>query len=134
MVGDTENLKVYVKDESERKEIQDLLSKLGYNLVNNIACEKGFIVASLYSSGINFDYYADVKEITIQYLKDLVVLKRNSIDDANFKDSFNDLWYVDSTNSYWMFENDMWREAYKPLFKLEPIKKECEVKMKEYYG
>ena len=126
-----EDIKVKANSESERKEIQELLSKLGYNLVNNIACEKGFVVASLLSGGINFYYYADVKEITVQYLKDLVVLKRNSIDDASFKDTFGDIWYVDSNNSYWMFENGVWREADEPLFKLEPIKKEGEVKMKE---
>ena len=134
MVGDMEyieDIKVKANSESERKEIQELLSKLGYNLVNNIACEKGFVVASLLSGGINFYYYADVKEITVQYLKDLVVLKRNSIDDASFKDTFGDIWYVDSNNSYWMFENGVWREADEPLFKLEPIKKEGEVKMKE---
>lgn len=61
----------------------------------------------------------------------LVVLKRNSIDDASFKDTFGDIWYVDSTNHYWMFENDIWREAEEPLFKLEPIKKEGKVKMKK---
>ena len=74
------------------------------------------------------------EEITIQYLRDLVVLKRNSINDASFKDTFGDIWYVDSTNSYWMFENAVWREADEPLFKLEPIKKlvDKEVKMKEY--
>ena len=132
MVGDMENLKVKFNNISERDEILVLFDNLGYNLVNNIACEKWFVVASLCSSGINFDYYADVKEIKLQYLRDLVVLKRNYIDDASFKDTFGDIWYVDSTNSYWMFENGVWREAEKPLFKLETIKKEGEVKMKEY--
>ena len=70
-----ENLKIKVNTEAESKEVQELFSKLGYNLVNNIACENGFFVASLYSSGINFDYWADVKEITIQELRDMVVLK-----------------------------------------------------------
>ena len=132
MVGDMENLKVKANNMPERDEIQSLFDNLGYNLVNNIACEKGFVVASLCSSGFNFDYWADVKEISLQYLRDLVVLKRNSIDDASFKDAFGDIWYVDSTNNYWMFENDIWREAEEPLFKLEPIKKEGEMKKKEY--
>ena len=131
-----ENLKVYVKNEAESKEVQSLFDNLGYNLVNNIACEKWFVVASLCSSGINFDYWADVKEIPLQYLRDLVVLKRNDVNAASFKDAFGDIWYVDSTNNYWMFENGIWREAEEPLFKLEliekPIQKEGEVKMKEY--
>ena len=64
----------------------------------------------------------------------LVVLKRNSIDDASFKDAFGDSWYVDSINNYWMFENGVWRKADKPLFKLYTIKKlvDKEVKMKEF--
>ena len=132
MVGDMENIKVKANNMSERGEIQRLFTQLGYKFVNNIACEKEFVVASLVSCGINFDYWADVKEISLQYLRDLVVLKRNSIDDASFKDAFGDIWYMDSTNNYWMFENDMWREAEEPLFKLEliekPIKKEGEVK------
>ena len=77
-----ENLKVYVKNEHERKEIKEILIALEYNFVNNIACEKGYIVASQSSSGVNFDYLADVKEITLQYLRDLVVLKRNDVGDA----------------------------------------------------
>ena len=130
-----ENYKVKVNNWDESKEVQELFINLGYSFVNNIACEKGYIVASQSSSGINFDYWADVKEITLQYLRDLVILKRNSINDARFKDTFGDIWYVDSTNSYWMFENGTWREAEEPLFKLEiiekPIKKEGEVKMKK---
>lgn len=127
-----ENYKIKVNNEAERNEIQELFISLGYNFVNNIACEKRFVVASQSSSGVNFDYWADVKEITLQYLRDLVVLKRNSIDDASLKDTFGDIWYVDSTNSYWMFENGVWCKAEEPLFKLEPIKKEGEVKMKEF--
>jgi len=74
-----EDYKVLASNEAESKEVQELFSKLGYNLVNNIACENGFFVASLYSSGINFDYWADVKELTIQQLRDLVAAKTKRI-------------------------------------------------------
>lgn len=131
-----ENLKVYVKNEDESKEVQDLFFELGGDFyfggkfhcnthLNLVTINKDGLMANLELDG--FDYV----EITIHQLRDLVVLKRNSIDDASFKDAFGDIWYVDSTNSYWMFENDIWREAEEPLFKLEPIKKEGEVKMKE---
>lgn len=135
MVVDMENYKVLVNNEAESKEVQDLFFELGGDFyfggkfhcnahLNLVTINKDGLMANLELDG--FDYV----EITIPQLRDLVVLKRNSIDDASFKDVFRDVWYVDSTNSYWMFENDIWRKAEEPLFKLEPIDKE--VKVKEY--
>ena len=154
MVGDMENYKIKVDNEAESKEAQNLFSYLGYNrrpyLLTNekmredgyqndyeigflFAEQNGYVSCTQKTSTTYFDDHR-FKEITLQQLKDLVVLKRNSIDDARFKDIFGDIWYVDSTNSYWMFENGIWREAEEPLFKLEPIKKlsDKEVKMKEH--
>lgn len=146
MVGDMENLKIKVNNEDESKEIQELLFEFGCywagrkNKDNVIEVTNGWYIFSrrgeitycdsseVELNGVGFS----LKEITLQYLRDLVVLKRNSIDDASLKDAFGDIWYVDSNNNYWMFENGIWREADKPLFKLEPIKKEGEVKMKEF--
>lgn len=131
-----ENYKVLVRNEAENREVQELFFELGgewascgnvYNKMVNIG---DYIFLTEWNM-INYGLGIGRREITIQYLRDLVVLKRNSIDDASFKDTFGDVWYVDSTNSYWMFENGIWREAYEPLFKLEQIKKEGEVKMKE---
>ena len=135
MVGDMENIKVKFNNISERDEILGLLDNLGYNLVNNIACEKWFVVASLCSSGINFDYWADVKEITLQQLRDLVVLKRNSVDDAThicglskvLKLETKDYKIWDATYNVWVdyigSQTDF-RRGLKPIGK--------EVKMKEY--
>ena len=141
-----ENLKIKVNNEDESKEIQELLFEFGCywagrkNKDNVIEVTNGRYIFSrrgemtycdsseVELNGVGFS----LKEITLQYLRDLVVLKRNSIDDASLKDVFGDIWYVDSNNNYWMFENGIWREADKPLFKLEPIKKEGEVKMKEF--
>ena len=137
MVGDMENYKVLVSGESKSEEVQDLFFELGcewgtcgnsYNKMVSV----GHYIFSTDSNMLNYGLGIGRKEITLQHLKDLVVLKRNSIDDASFKDTFGDIWYVDSTNSYWMFENGIWREAEEPLFKLEQIKKEGEVKVKEY--
>ena len=131
MVGDMENYKVKVNNWDESKEVQELYIALG------ATCGVEEIISKwvcLYYKQITFyDLLpnVDFKQVTIQHLRDLVVLKRNDVNDASFNDAFGDIWYVDSTNSYWMFENDIWREAEEPLFKLEPIKKEGEVKMKK---
>lgn len=145
MVGDMENLKVYVEDEVESEEVQKLLFDLNCYWYGEMDVDKNNIVepSSPYPRYIHTNefgrmYYCAEHNSgslkTKQQLKDLVVLKRNSIDDASFKDAFGDIWYADSTNSYWMFENGVWREAEKPLFELEPIKKlvDKEVKMKEF--
>ena len=133
--GDMENYKIKVNNWDESKEVQELYIALGATGSVRQITKKW---VCLYYKQITFyDQLpnVDFKQVTLQHLRDLVVLKRNSIDDANFKDTFGDIWYVDSTNSYWMFENGVWREAEEPLFKLEliekPIKKEGEVKMKE---
>lgn len=141
MVGDMENYKIKVNNESESKEVQDLLFELGgdFYFGGKLHCNTHLGLVTINKDGLmanielgGFDYV----EIAIPQLRDLVVLKLNDGNDASFKDSFGDIWYVDSTNNYWMFENDIWREAEEPLFKLEliekTIKKEGEVKMKEY--
>lgn len=119
------DLKIRVNNEDESEEVQELLFKLGYNLVNNIAYEKGFVVASLYSSGINFDYYADVKEITLPELRDMVVLERNSITDATHEDGGNKFYKTKSGALYHFFDG-VWvdcstfiveSETFKPIEK-----------------
>ena len=140
-----ENLKIKVNDEAESKEVQELLSYLDYNgkpyLLTNEKMRKdgyrndyeiGFLFAERggnvsCSHKTETKYFDDhpYEEITLPQLRDLAVLKRNSIDDASFKDTFGDIWYVDSTNNYWMFENDAWREAKEPLFKLEKFDFVC---------
>ena len=136
MVGEMENYKVRVNNWDESKEVQDLFFELGgdFYFGGKLHCNTHLGLVTINKDGLmanielgGFDYV----EISLQYLRDLVVLKRNDGNDASFKDTFGDIWYVDSTNSYWMFENDIWREAEEPLFKLEPIKKEGEVKMKK---
>ena len=68
------NYKIHVANEAESKEAQELFFDLGYMVVNNMDCEKGYIVASKNAeSPINFDYWCDVKNtITLQELRDMV--------------------------------------------------------------
>ncbi|HAV5486649.1 TPA: hypothetical protein JI063_17875 [Acinetobacter baumannii] len=80
-----DNYKIKVKDEAESKEAQELFFELGYIVVNHVDNEKGFIVVSKEAdSPFNFGYWCSVdKELTIPQLRDLVVLKRNDVKDAN---------------------------------------------------
>ena len=129
-----ENIKVKVNNMSERDEIQSLFDNLGYNLVNNIACEKGFVVASLCSSGINFDYWADTKEITLQQLRDLVVLKRNDINDANYESESGNRKYYLTDTEFFEFILGVWVniDELADGMSFKSINKESEMKMKEY--
>ena len=129
-----ENLKVKANNVSERDEIQSLFDNLGYNLVSNIACEKGYVVASLVSCGINFDYWAYVKEIALQYLRDLFVLKRNDINDANYESENGDIKYYLTDTEFFKFINDTWVniDELTDEMSFKFINKEDEVKMKEY--
>ena len=131
MVGDMENYKVKVNNWDESKEVQELYIALG--ATGSVRQITSKWVCLYYKQIAFYDLppNVDFKQVTLQYLRDLVVLKRNDGNDASFKDAFGDIWYVDSTNICWMFENDIWREAEEPLFKLEPIKKEGEVKVKK---
>lgn len=124
-----ENLKIKVSSEAESKEVQELFVALGYMVVNNIDCEKGYIVASKNAeSPINFDYWHDVKNIiTIQQLRDLVVLKRNSNDDATHENSF--YCYIELSDGWYYFDMEVrkWLKSIsgKPEYygKLKPIEK-----------
>ena len=131
-----DNYKVKVNNEAESKEVQGLFFELGYVVVNNIDCEKGYVVASKNAeSPINFDYWQDVKNIvTIQQLRDLVVLKRNSIDDATHGNTIYS--YVKLSNGWYYFdkgESNKWLKSVggKPSYykNLKPIEKK---EMKEF--
>ena len=131
------NYKIRVKNETESKEVQELFVVLGYMVVNNIDCEKGYIVVSKNAeSPINFDYWHDVKNIiTIQQLRDLVVLKRNDISDATHENSHGQS-LLKVSNGWYIFNTllDVWEWngeylGYQPI-KLKPITKEPV--MKEY--
>ena len=97
-----ENYKIKVNNEAESKEAQNLFSYLGYNrrpyLLTNekmredgyqndyeigflFAEQNGYVSCAQKTSTTYFDDHR-FKEITLQKLKDLAVLKHNSVDDA----------------------------------------------------
>lgn len=139
-----ENLKIKVNSEAESKEAQRLFSELGYEMGT---CSIGFYPAVIITTkawgtenwcstraiGLNNPTHENHKEITLQELRDMVVLKRNDPKDATHEsdvDDCDDLYFVDSSkNLYRWFCGSHWAPAvsYKGL--LKPIKEET---MKEY--
>lgn len=138
-----ENLKIKVNSESESKEVQELFFELGY-VWHDTKCktQMRYVKPVYYSSFDDMELACDVsdvnykhKEITLPELRDLVVLKRNSIDDATHEDKNDPEFKYRLIDSHWYViteGNPVWRkdsidlnEA--PLF-IKPIEKQ----MKEY--
>ena len=141
------NYKIRVNSKAESKEAQELFFELGYkwfsggNQVQHLkqSCSSSFGYLVAWSSGCFTDVIQcgcgneDAKEITLPELRDLVVLKRNSIDDATHENSHNQKLYKAENGWYIYIESHnawMWNQeelGYKPI-KLKPIEKP----MKEY--
>ncbi|MVM70809.1 hypothetical protein [Acinetobacter baumannii] len=82
-----DNYKIKVKDEAESKEAQELFVQLGYS--NGQSKRFGFVYTQNGEIGCDsmehWDYYNDLcQELTLPQLRDLVVLKRNDVKDANY--------------------------------------------------
>ena len=81
-----ENLKVKVNNEAESKEVQELFFELGYDFYfgGKLYCNTHLDIVTANKDGLMANIELDgfeYKEPIIQQLRDLVVLKRNSIDD-----------------------------------------------------
>ena len=134
---DVENLKVKVGNKAESKEVQDLFGEFGLNMnvwsefafpkyISNFI-DGEFSDYSIYDSGLD-----DWKEITIPELRDMVVLKRNSIEDATHENNHGQKlykaqkgWYIYALGSWLWNEESLW---YTPI-PLKPVEKK---EMKEY--
>lgn len=139
MVGDMENLKVYVKNEAESKEVQDLFFELGgdFYFGGKLHCNLHSRLVTINKDGLmaNLEFYGfDYVEITLQQLRDLVVLKRNDVFDANYESENGDRKYYLTDAEFFEFINGAWVNidelADGMSFKF--IDKEGEVKVKEY--
>lgn len=147
------NYKIKVESEAKSKEVQELFFELGYGWrgvtpENSIFIPKKlkeyFIInyentKDMQLSGIfdNSETLTAHKEITLPELRDLVVLKRNSIEDATHTGKHGSLWYLGFNKYGWRFDigdNGEW-ELDNPKNKtvyfgeLKPIEKK---EMKEY--
>ena len=143
MVGDVENLKVKVNNESESKEVQELFFELGFGwCCGDIKKTRNTSASYIYCYKISKDmtfgnngesfYNHENKEITLQYLRTLVVLKRNSIDYATHYYGGSKYYLTDS--EFYQYSENKWVniDQYVDGMTFKKIEKGCEVKKKEY--
>ena len=146
MVGDMEYLKIKVNNDDESKEIQELLFEFGCywagrkNKDNVIEVTNGRYIFSrrgemtycesseVELNGVGFS----LKEITLQQLRDLVVLKRNSVDDATHYYGCSKYYLTDS--GYYQYSENKWVniDEYIEGLYLKLIEKEVKMEKKEY--
>ncbi len=108
-----DNYKIKVNDEAESKEAQVLFEQLGY--LNGQSKRFGFVYTQNGEIGCDsiehWDYYNDLcQELTLPQLRDLVVLKRNDVKDANCIDKKREAWYLASDGTYyaWQYRKLCW--------------------------
>ena len=139
-----ENYKIKVNSEAESKEAQDLLFELGYGwCCGDIKKARNTSASYIYCYKISKDmifgnsdesfYNHKNKGITLKYLRDLVVLKRNSIGDANYESEKGERKYYLTSSEFFEFINGVWVNIDELVdgMSFKFIDKESEVKMKE---
>ncbi|UQS93300.1 hypothetical protein Scipio_00071 [Acinetobacter phage Scipio] len=127
-----ENYKIRVNNEAESKEAHELFIQLGYELDSffgkyeaNTKWVLAFADGSMGCACEALDKDT-LKEITFPQLRDLVVLKRNDVSDANYRSkSVLDGFYFKSCDGffYFMFEGKWVRSTTNTDEGLEPITK-----------
>ena len=129
-----ENLKIKVSTAQESKEAQELFFELGYvwfyNMGRKIENVTGVIKASSDGTMCAGDVFkTNHKEITLQQLRDKVVLKRNKITDATHTGKSGSEYYK-GCNCFYFWNGMKWTESTIDYIgnDLKPIEKE----MKEY--
>ncbi|MDC5618210.1 hypothetical protein OIN82_14400 [Acinetobacter baumannii] len=119
-----DNYKIKVKDEAESKEAQELFFELGYGWNNSSLGGKTGIKytdePTLIATAVSISFCGDMdhfhkfnaKELTLPQLRDLVVLKRNDINDATHTDG-NRRAFLDSAGEYhyWCFHKNEWIDS-----------------------
>ncbi|EPC2247803.1 hypothetical protein ACRXVG_003733 [Acinetobacter baumannii] len=123
-----DNYKIKVKDEAESKEAQELFFELGYQW--NGTGKQYFYVTSgqilAYSTGVLFQIGDESgQELTLPQLRDLVVLKRNDVKDANHTYIGGGMAYKTCEDICYLWARTGWE--YKGIaHNLVPIKKHLE--------
>ncbi|MFX5511967.1 hypothetical protein ABTD48_07390 [Acinetobacter baumannii] len=127
-----DNYKIKVNDEAESKEAQELFVQLGFEKTG-FSCDEFPCYLATWEGGFS-DYVLDSlnisrerKELTLPQLRDLVVLKRNDVKDANYRSkSVLDGFYFKSCDGffYFMFEGKWVRSTTNTDEGLEPITKD----------
>ena len=108
-----ENIKVSVKH-NDWSEVFDMLVELGAKHLT-VKSEYGdnfgwlFVHEGIIWVGLFPHERKECREVTFQQLKDMVVLKRNSIDDANAHRHDNSVhYYITADNEYFFFLDGKW--------------------------
>lgn len=114
------NHKIRVNNEAESKEAQELFFELGYKhkwdgaVVKESWNKARFVYAEdkiLWSGNCSDDFEeCSFQELTLPQLRDLVVLHRNDIDDANWETEGDDQIYQDSSGKSFIFRKQSWDE------------------------
>lgn len=125
-----DNYKIKVKDESESKEAQELFVQLGFEKTG-FSCDEFPCYLATWEGGFS-DYVLDSlnasrerKETTLPQLRDLVVLKRNDINDATHTCE-NDFKYICIDERWNLMTTDGWFHVSVNPKALKPIKKHLE--------
>ncbi|MDC5544389.1 hypothetical protein OHX02_00630 [Acinetobacter baumannii] len=113
-----DNYKIKVKDEAQSKEAQELFFELGfqwYKEDKGVFWEttSGFIFANGNTKRLMGGVFMDADAyapVTIPQLRDLVVLKRNDINDANWETEGGDQIFKDSNDKSFIYRSDGWDE------------------------
>ena len=138
-----ENLKIKVNSETESKEVQELFFELGAKkILPDSVCYSSDVKAvcligdCVLVNTISFESCCDsLKEITLPELRDLVVLKRNSIDDATHEDKNDPEFKYRLIDNHWHViteGNPVWRKDSIDLNEAPLFIKPIEKPMKEY--
>jgi len=118
-----EDVKVKVNNEAESKEAQELFFELGYGWHGKgkklsysekilgygfgwlVLWKPDCLVNKVIQIGTGFE---SVKEITIEQLRDMVVLKRNDPKDANYESENGRIKYYLTSSEFFEFMNGVW--------------------------
>lgn len=107
-----DNYKIKVTDEAESKEAQELFFELGYEWrdskrdITNLDVVFIYAKDGVLTAGFNDHNFAEAghKELTLPQLRDLVVLKRNDVKDANNTNLDNGMYFLSSDNVIYRWE------------------------------
>ena len=120
------NYKVKVNNEAESKEVQELFFELGYDFYfgGKLYCNTHLGLVTANKEGLMANIELDgfeYKELTIQQLRDLVVLKRNSIEDSTHVGKSGSQYYIGDKSYFW--DGIKWEQRdFAYIANLKPIK------------
>ncbi len=116
------NYKIRVTPETS-KEVQELFFALGHDWATGDKTQKHYKMDRIFSINNclfyreegDLDVFNEYQEITLPQLRDMVMLKRNDMNDATHKDSYGRLWIIgDNVQYLWNLDSKSWKET-KPM-------------------